>query len=102
MMLLLTVFYSIPELDISAFFLTSCSAGRGKLTGAANMVRLGQNASSEVLAGNSNNASSADPERIRLNNAASAGPKYSTASTTQHLSTGVSYLDDQNVLPVSL
>jgi hypothetical protein len=38
MMLLLTVFYSIPEFDVSSFFLLSCSTG--KLNGIGNVTDL--------------------------------------------------------------
>ena len=79
-MLLLTVFYSIPEFDISSFFLMSCSAE--KLNGIGNVSMLRSNSS--AAAAESRNSSSAagasgpeaDPERIRLKTPGSGGPKY--------------------------
>ena len=70
MMLLLTVFYNIPEFDISNFFLMSCSSG--KLNGMGNVQSL------ETNGQNMPQSSQADPERIRLTAPGSgSGPKYS-------------------------
>jgi len=68
MMLLLTVFYNIPEFDISHFFLMSCSSG--KLNGVGNMSNL--NGQSEP----NQSANYEDPERIRLQPPGAQGPKY--------------------------
>jgi hypothetical protein len=78
MMLLLTVFYSIPELDISNFFLMSCSAG--KINGAGNMTNI-TNSNNVEQENNSNTSTAVDPERIRLKTPGKAAvPRY-----TQHL-----------------
>ena len=68
MMLLLTVFYNIPEFDISHFFLMSCSSG--KLNGVGNISNL--NGQSEP----NQSANYEDPERIRLQPPGAQGPKY--------------------------
>ncbi len=63
MTLTLSVIYSIPEFDLSAFFLLSCGSGKSGLNGNTG----------------TGNGSSADPERIRLHSSGSSGPMY-----TQH------------------
>ena len=72
MMLLLTVFYNIPEFDISHFFLMSCSSG--KLNGVGNMTALNNSSAAEHPQIVTNE--SADPERMRLQPSGSQGPKY--------------------------
>ena len=71
-MLLLTVFYNIPEFDISHFFLMSCSSG--KLNGVGNMTALNNSSAAEHPQIVTNE--SADPERMRLQPSGSQGPKY--------------------------
>jgi len=72
MMLLLTVFYSIPEFDVSSFFLLSCSTG--KLNGIGNVTDLNGEQTSTV----EDVATSQDSERIRLKPSGSGGHlKYS-------------------------
>ena len=82
-MLFLTVFYSIPEFDVSTFFLLSCSSG--KLNGIGNVSSLndtnrGHTGSS--VSGGSASASGAsvpasqDSERMRLKAPGTGGPKY--------------------------
>lgn len=71
MMLTLTVFYSIPEFDISNFFLMSCSSNRMTEEGALSSGGNGGLGNASV-GGHKNG----DPERIRLNIAGSSGPKY--------------------------
>jgi len=73
MMLLLTVFYSIPEFDVSSFFLLSCSSA--KLNGIGNVDNLNDQTND-----NPNYQESAttnqDSERIRLKPPGTGGPKY--------------------------
>ena len=71
MMLLLTVFYNIPEFDISHFFLMSCSSG--KLNGVGNMTALNNSSAAEHPQIVTNES---DPERMRLQPSGSQGPKY--------------------------
>ena len=71
MMLLLTVFYNIPEFDISHFFLMSCSSG--KLNGVGNMTTLNNSSAAENPQIVTNES---DPERMRLQPSGSQGPKY--------------------------
>ena len=72
MMLLLTVFYNIPEFDISHFFLMSCSSG--KLNGVGNMTAL--NNSNLAAEHPQIVTTNEDPERMRLQPSGSQGPKY--------------------------
>ena len=62
MTLTLSVIYSVPEFDLSAFFLLSCASGKSGLNGNTGL--------------NTGNGSSADPERIRLHSSGSSGPMY--------------------------
>jgi len=71
MMLLLTVFYSIPEFDVSNFFLMNCSSD--KLNGIGNVSSLNEGGASGVLAGAS---APQDSERIRLKAPGTSGPRY--------------------------
>ena len=65
MMLTLSVFYSIPEFDISTLFLLSCGSGvNGNLGNGGNLPT--------VRASGGNNPG--DPERIHLQT--TAGPRY--------------------------
>jgi hypothetical protein len=64
MTLTLSVIYSIPELDLSTFFLLSCASGKSGLN---------LNGNSGSAGGN---GSTTDPERIRLHSGGSAGPMY--------------------------
>lgn len=68
MMLLLTVFYSIPEFDVSSFFLLSCSSA--KLNGIGNVNDLNDQNNDESAITNQ------DSERIRLKPPGTGGPKY--------------------------
>ena len=79
MMLLLTVFYSIPEFDISTFFLMSCSSD--KLNGVGNVQSLNESASG---------ISVPDPERIRLKAPGPSGPRY-TQQINETNELGVSF-----------
>ena len=49
MMLLLTVFYSIPEFDVSSFFLLSCSSA--KLNGIGNVNDLNDQTNGKIIQG---------------------------------------------------
>lgn len=69
MMLLLTVFYSIPEFDVSNFFLMSCSSD--KLNGIGNVSSL-----NESGGGAAGVSAPQDSERIRLKAPGSSGPRY--------------------------
>jgi len=62
MTLTLSVIYSIPEFDLSSFFLMNCVSGR----------------SGHVTNGNAsgNGSRPNDPERIRLNSGGASGPMY--------------------------
>ena len=64
MTLTLSVIYSVPEFDMTSFFLISCASGNSGIG------LPGANGS-----GNGN-GSSGDPERIRLHSSGSAGPLY--------------------------
>ena len=48
-MLLLTVFYSIPEFDVSSFFLLSCSSA--KLNGIGNVNDLNDQTNGKIIQG---------------------------------------------------
>ena len=66
MMLTLSVFYSIPEFDISTLFLLSCGSGvNGNLGNGGNLPTIRASGASSV----------GDPERIHLR--ASGGAQYS-------------------------
>ena len=84
MMLLLTVFYNIPEFDISHFFLMSCSAG--KINGVGNMSNLTNSEQPPAVE---------DPERIRLQPPGSQGPKY-TQQITETNELGVSGVSNKS------
>merc|ERR1712109_434190 len=70
MMLLLTVFYSIPEFDVSNFFLMNCSSD--KLNGIGNVSSLNEGGVSGV----SGASAPQDSERIRLKAPGTSGPRY--------------------------
>ena len=80
MMLLLTVFYSIPEFDISTFFLMSCSSD--KMNGIGNVASLNESASGVPVQ---------DSERIRLKAPGQTGPRY-TQQINETNELGVSIL----------
>ena len=66
MMLLLSVFYSIPEFDVSTLFLLSCGSGvNGNLGNGGNLPTI------QTPQGHH----AGDPERIHLQT--SSGPRYS-------------------------
>jgi len=73
MMLLLTVFYSIPEFDVSSFFLLSCSSA--KLNGIGNVDNLNDQTNDNPNYQESA-TSNQDSERIRLKPPGTGGPKY--------------------------
>ena len=85
MMLLLTVFYSIPEFDVSNFFLMNCSSD--KLNGIGNVSSLNEGGASGVLAGAS---APQDSERIRLKAPGTSGPRY-TQQINETNELGVSF-----------
>merc|ERR1711997_1290631 len=70
MMLLLTVFYSIPEFDVSNFFLMNCSSD--KLNGIGNVSDLNDHTNNGIDESTTN----LDSERIRLKPPGTGGPKY--------------------------
>jgi len=73
MMLLLTVFYSIPEFDVSSFFLLSCSSA--KLNGIGNVDNLNDQTNDNPNYQESVTTNQ-DSERIRLKPPGTGGPKY--------------------------
>ena len=80
MMMTLSLFYSIPEFDISGLFLLSCGSGTNGGANGSTATTVPRHAQAPVDAGRSGGP---DPERIRLQTAGSAGPKY-----TQQLDEG--------------
>ena len=75
MMLLLTVFYSIPEFDISTFFLMSCTSG--KLNGIVNVNTIPPSSSEDQASANEATNAGHNSERMRLKAPGTAsGPKY--------------------------
>ena len=85
MMLLLTVFYSIPEFDVSNFFLMNCSSD--KLNGIGNVSSL-----NESGGGAAGVSAPQDSERIRLKAPGSSGPRY-TQQINETNELGVSLID---------
>ena len=83
MMLLLTVFYSIPEFDVSNFFLMNCSSD--KLNGIGNVSSL-----NESGGGAAGVSAPQDSERIRLKAPGSSGPRY-TQQINETNELGVSF-----------
>ena len=84
MMLLLTVFYSIPEFDVSNFFLMNCSSD--KLNGIGNVSSLNEGGVSGV----SGASAPQDSERIRLKAPGTSGPRY-TQQINETNELGVSF-----------
>ena len=84
MMLLLTVFYSIPEFDVSNFFLMNCSSD--KLNGIGNVSSLNEGGVSGVAGA----SAPQDSERIRLKAPGTSGPRY-TQQINETNELGVSF-----------
>ena len=82
MMLLLTVFYSIPEFDVSNFFLMNCSSD--KLNGIGNVSSLNESQGATGV------SAPQDSERIRLKAPGSSGPRY-TQQINETNELGVSF-----------
>ena len=87
MMLTLSVFYSIPEFDISTLFLLSCGSGvNGNLGNGGNLPTIRASGASSV----------GDPERIHLQT--SGGNRYSQQiNDSESLGgSGVSFISNKN------
>ncbi len=85
MTLTLSVIYSVPEFDLSAFFLLSCASGKSGLNGNSNGLNTG-------------NGSSADPERIRLHSSGSSGPMYTQQQDERSGSTLVKFCNIHTII----